>query len=236
MMKILFMLMIFLTFSAKSQMITHSALSDTVPVNNITRGMVDSIYRFIVSHGDVIEFEDCNICKSRAHITARAIEKHFEGVAPGVTLGKAWLFADCRRSSQREKYRYKPEVYLENTGVCSLWGYHVAPIIITPTDSFVIDPATQKSAVTLSVWAGKLIPKHGEAFLVIKDKWYFIFPDDDNNLFEDEKSVWHDDNENLLDESFSRSIDEVVRASLGLAEPWKMRSRVVKIKKLIGIE
>jgi hypothetical protein len=236
MIKIFFMLMIFLTLwgaaPSKSQMITHSALSDTVPVNNITRGMVDSIYKFIVSQSDVIEFEDCNICKSRAHITARAIEKYYTGV----TLGKAWLFADCKRQSQREKYRYKPEIYLENTGICNRWGYHVAPILTTPTDTFVIDPATQKSAVTLSTWANKLIPKHGEAFLVIKDKRYFIFPDDENGMFEDEKSIWYDSNENLLDESFSRSIDEVVRASLGLAEPWKMRSRIVKIKKLLDID
>ncbi len=199
--------------------------------------MVDSIFRFIVSQNDVIEFEDCNICKSRAHITARAIEKHFEGVTPGgITMSKVWLFADCRRKSQRQKYRYKPEVFLENTGICSSWGYHVAPVVITPADTFVIDPATQKSAVTLREWAGKLIPKNGEAFLVIKDKGYFIFPDDENDMFEDEKSVWHDDNENLLDENCSRSIDEVVRASLGLVEPWKMRSRVVKIKQLLGID
>jgi hypothetical protein len=72
--------------------------------------------------------------------------------------------------------------------------------------------------------------------LVIKRPEYFIYPDDNNNLFEDEKAVWDDAGENLLDESFSRSTDEVVRAALGLIEPWRMNERVRKIKLLIGTD
>jgi hypothetical protein len=236
MIKILFILLMYLVISftlpLRAQSVIRSALSDILPVNNISASTADSIFRFVVSKGDVIEFEDCNICKSRAHITARVIEKYF----PDVTAGKAWLFADCKRGSQREKYRYKPEVYLEYNKECSSWGYHVAPIIITAADTFVIDPATQNSAVPLSQWAGRLVPKNGEGFLVIKRPEYFIYPDDNNNLFEDEKAVWDDAGENLLDESFSRSTDEVVRAALGLIEPWRMNERVRKIKLLIGTD
>lgn len=232
MMKLFSVLMFFLSLPLSAQVITHSGYSDTVPVNNITRGMADSVYTFVASQKNVIEFEDCNICKSRAHIMARAIENRFTGV----TVGKAWLFADCKRKSQHDKYKYREEVYLENTGVCRSWGYHVAPVVITANDTFVIDPATQNSAVTLSDWAGKLVPKNGEGFVVIKRKGYFFFPVDDNNLFEDEQAVWYDAGENLLDESYSRSIDEVTRASLGLVEPWRMKDRVKKIKALLGLE
>ena len=203
--------------------------SDTLSAGNITV-KIDSVYSLIAGTKDIIEFEDCNVCKSRAHITARVIERSF----PGVSVGKAWLFADSKRKSQKDFYRYKPVVYLENKGVCRSWGYHVAPVIITPADTFVIDPATQTKAVKLGDWARNLIPAYGKGFVVIKERRYFIYPDDEQNLLEDEKSEWTDD-ESLLDEEYSRSIDEVVRASLGLVEPWKMNAKVKDIKSLIGI-
>lgn len=162
---------------------------------------------------------------------SRVIEKYF----PGVATGKAWLFADCIRKSQREKYKYKPEVLLAN-GMCDRWSYHVAPVVITPSDTFVIDPATQKSAVRLNDWACSITPQNGTVFIVVKRPLYFIYPDDNDNYFEDEKVIWYEDNESLTDDNYSRSVDEMTRTSLGLVEPWKMRDRVEKIRKLIGLE
>lgn len=230
MIRLLFIITAVCSITYSQPKLIYSTLSDTLAQNNITKAFADSVFKMVASHGDLIEFEDCNICKSRAHIICRVIENHFTGV----TTGKAWLFADCKRKSQQEKYRTKQNVYLQNTGVCKLWGYHVAPIIISPGDTFVIDPATQKSAVKLSEWAYKLIPNNGEAYMIVKNKRYFIFPDGTGDLFEDEKSVWEEEKELLSDDEFSRSIDEVVRASLGLIEPWKMNERVEALKKLIN--
>lgn len=203
--------------------------SDTVKQNTVTRALVDSVFNFISSQNHTLDFSDCNICKSRAHIITRAIEKKFEGI----TTCKAWLFAAPKLSSKREYYRTKPEIWLQHKNICSKWGYHVAPAIITSGDTFVIDPATQKSAVRLTDWASGLVPPGGEALLVIKHSLYYIFPDDKYDLFEDEKAVWYDEDENLFDEHYSRSVDEMVRTSLGFIEPWKMNERAWKIKKLI---
>jgi hypothetical protein len=205
------------SFSLFSQgVLEFSSYSDTLASGNLTF-KIDSVYSLIEATKGVIEFEDCNVCKSRAHVTARVIERSF----PGVTVGKVWLFADSKRKSQYEIYRYKPLVYLENKSICRSWGYHVAPVIFTASDTFVIDPATQTNAVNIRKWAMNLIPSGSKGFIVVKDKRYFIYPDDEKNLFEDEKYVWTD-TESLLDDEYSRSIDEVVRASLGLVEPWKM--------------
>lgn len=227
-MKFLLSIIFLISAELSAQQIEYSRLSDTLPVNNITQAEADSIFRFITAQSDMIEFADCNICKSRAHIMGRVIEKHFAGV----TVAKAWLFADCRRLSQREKYKYKAEVFLAG-GNCDNWGYHVAPVIITPKDTFVIDPATQKTAVKLGDWARGITPQNGKAFLVVKHAGYFIYPDDKDDHFEDQKSVWGEENESLTDENYSRSIDEMTRTSLGLIEPWKMRERVEKIRHLL---
>jgi hypothetical protein len=208
----------------------YSPLSDTLAVSELTSAGADSVFTRAAGLSDALDYSDCNVCKSRAHILARALEKHFAGVR----CGKVWLFADSKRKSQREKYRTKPEVWLTLPGTdCRAWGYHVAPVIVTALDTFVIDPATQSKAVTLREWARKIIPAGSEGFAVMKVSRYYIFPDDERDLFEDELAVWIDDNESLLDEEYSRSIDELVRASLGLVEPWKMRERAWKIKQLI---
>lgn len=227
--------------------IVKSDYSDTLEQNAVTRAQVDSVFNFIASQNQTLDFSDCNICKSRAHIIARAIEKKFEYI----TTGKAWLFAASNLSSKREYYRTHREVWLQHKNICEKWGYHVAPVIITESDTFVIDPATQNSPVKLTDWASALVPPDGEALLVIKQNIYYIFPDDNYDLFEDKKAAWYDEDEkikwfyedkiiirydeeeNLFDRHFSRSIDEMVRASLGFVEPWKMNERVKKIKKLI---
>lgn len=227
--------------------IVSSPYSDTIPLNNITRAQTDSVFNYIASLEHIIDFSDCNICKSRAHIITRAIEKKYEGI----TTGKAWLFAASKLSSKREYYRTHREVWLQHKNICEKWGYHVAPVIITASDTFVIDPATQNTPVKLRDWASALVPSDGEALLVIKQNIYYIFPDDNYDLFEDKKAVWYDEDEkikwfyedkkiiwydedeNLLDKHYSRSIDEMVRTSLGFTEPWKMNERVKKIKKLI---
>lgn len=207
----------------------YSLISDTIEQSAISKEFIDSIFTFVGGKSDLIDFEDCNICKSRAHIISGVIEKNF----PGIRTGKAWLIADCRRKSKISEYRYRENIYLEHTGKCKSWGYHVAPVIITGTDTFVIDPATQNQAAKINDWAYKLLPETGKAYLVIKDSRYFIFPDDTEDLFEDEKLNWLDDDEITTDEHYSRSIDEVVRVKMGLVEPWMMRYHVMKLEGLV---
>lgn len=209
--------------------IIYSKLSDTVEASNVSKGYIDSAFSYCSSEDEIIDYDDCNICKSRAHILARAINKNF----PLAVTSKVWLFADCKRSSMAAYYKYKPNVYLELAGKCSKWSYHVAPVIITPADTFVIDPATQNSAVSLRDWTDKIIPKNGTALMVIKHRGFFIYPEDSNDLFDDNKINWLDSDNNTTDNSFSRSIDEMTRARLGLIEPWRMKHHTEMLRKMV---
>ena len=232
--KLFFMMFWISSFCAAQEggIYKYSALSDTLADTpgsaNVSISYVDSVFRFIESQGYILDFEDCNTCKSRAHIMARVIEKNF----PDAVVGKIWLVADCRRLSKFDEYKYKPHVLLEHKKFCNNWVYHVAPVIISVTDTFVIDPATQNAPVTLRKWASKLIPTGGSALVVIKRPEYFIYPES-NELFEDELVNWSDTDDKILDTDYSRSIDEMTRAKLGLIEPWKMKNLKRELEELV---
>ncbi len=189
----------------------------------------DSVFSYVRSLDDIVDFEDCNICKSRAHILSRAIEKKF----PGVTIGKLWIVAECRMSSHKEEYRVKEHIMLSSNERCNKWVYHVAPVIITTGDTLVIDPATQNTPSAVNEWTYELLRPGGEAVIILKDVKYYIFPDDADDNFEDTKLDWNDSDEPVTDEDYSRAIDEVTRAKLGLIEPWKMQEHVKKLKELV---
>ncbi len=210
----------------------YSVLSDTLAHTlgkaNISNSYVDSVYRFIESQSHILDFEDCNTCKSRAHIMARVIQKNF----PDAVVGKIWLVADCRLLSKFDEYKYKPHVLLEHKKFCRNWVYHVAPVIVTATDTFVIDPATQKAPVIIRSWASMLIPNGGSALVVVKHPEYYIYPEI-QEMFEDELLNWNSSGQNILDVDYSRSIDEMTRAKLGLVEPWKLKNLKEDLEKLV---
>lgn len=228
---IIFFLITFLpgTLFAQHRQIEYSVHSDTIPQSNISLAKIDSIYTFIYSHNWLIDFDDCNICKSRAHIISRLIEKNF----PEITVSKAWLIADSKRSTQKEIYRYKPAVYLSFPGKCSNWSYHVAPIIITDADTFVIDPATQTKAVKLNKWAGNVIPSGGKGFIVIKDKRFYIYPEIGDDFFDDDMRIWNENDRSITDDKYLRSVDETLQAKHGFYEPWKFKYYVSKLMELL---
>jgi hypothetical protein len=215
--------------------VEYSLLADTLVGVSFSQSAgqcyADSVYDHVKSMDHVIDFNDCNICKSRAHILSRVIEKNF----PGLVTGKVWLFPDFKRISKREEYKYKPEVPLVNPGKCTGWIYHVAPVVMCGADTFVIDPATQKKAVKLGEWAEKLVPSdiNAKGYLIIKRSEYFIYPDAENNYFEDTKPVWAEEDELLTDIDYSRSVDEMTRTKLGLVEPWRMLELSVKLRELV---
>lgn len=217
------------TLYSQNPYIEYSPHSDTIPACNLSTSQADSIFNFIVSNKHLIDLDDCNICKSRAHIIARIIEKYF----PGVTTAKVWLIADCKRTSKTEYYRYKPEVLLHSPGKCRNWSYHVAPVIITAEDTIVIDPSTQAKPVNLNKWAGDIIPDNGAGFLIIKDKRYYIYPQNKDDLMLDTISNWNVENKNMTDAKYLRSIDETLRAKHTLYEPWKFNYYISELMKLL---
>jgi hypothetical protein len=128
-MRISVFLFLFISLSVCAQQnagIEYSYYSDKVPASKIDKELCDSIYRFVVEELAVLDFSDCNNCDSRAHITAAAIEKQF----PGVHVSKVWIFAGHKRTSQTEKYKFKKNDFLNYSGECSKWAYHVAPLIV----------------------------------------------------------------------------------------------------------
>lgn len=214
---------------AQYERIEYSIHSDSIPANNISTGKIDSVFAFIYSHKWLIDFEDCNICKSRAHIISRMIEKNY----PEINVSKAWVIADCKRNSTKDIYRYKPEIFLGYSGKCSNWSYHVAPVIITETDTFVIDPATQTEAVKFNKWAGDIIPLNGKGFLIIKDNRFYIYPESTNDYFVDNLHHWDENDRSLTDDKYLRSVDETLKAKHGFYEPWKFNYYISKLMELL---
>jgi len=214
--------------------IEYSRYSDSVPHSEINVTLSDSIYNYVQSTLTFIYFDDCNNCDARAHIMAAAIEKRF----PGVNVSKAWMFAEYKLASMAEKYRFKKNNYLTSDEECSSWGYHVAPMIIfahsNRKDTIVIDPSTQDAAVPLSKWMAVLLPKNESAYLIIKEKKYFSFPDDEYKKFEDMKEIWNDDeNKQLLDEDYSISIRKIFTSRNVYWDPWTYRNYISEIKDLL---
>jgi hypothetical protein len=202
--------------------VEYSTLSDTAPVNYIEYAMADSIFHFVKSELDFIEYDDCNNCESRAHLIAAVIEKRF-----GVRTMKVWLFADSKRATQTDKYKYTPhyKLHLGTKGDCDDWAYHVAVMMIISsngrTDTIVIDPSLKNSIATISEWAEDIVKDDTRGFIVIKDSMYRLFPDDENGKFEDYKLVWADDeHKDLLDEDYRASISSVLDARYPVSEPW----------------
>ncbi|MBE2218110.1 MAG: hypothetical protein IAE90_07910 [Ignavibacteria bacterium] len=209
--------------------VIFSALSDTIGVSSLTPQSADSIFSFIKQNSDIIDFDDCNICKSRAHIIARIIEKYF----PHISAGKVWLIADSKRSSTKEIYRYKPVIMLQGKGSCDSWIYHVAPVLISGTDTIVIDPATQSKPVSLSTWYEGIIRPGGTGFIVIKNSQWYIYPEDRDGYFLDELHPWIENSGDLYDAAYLRSIDETLRAKHGFFEPWKFKFYTQKLFELV---
>ncbi len=212
---------------SQPESVAYWGLCDTLPPGESVTA--DSVFRYAESLSDIIDYDDCNICKSRAHILARAIKKRF----PGVTVGKLWIVAECRMSSHKEEYRVKEHILLRSKGSCNKWVYHVAPVVITADDTIVIDPATQNQPRAVNDWTYELLRPGSDAVIILKDTKYYIFPDDADDNFEDKKANWNDSDEPVTDDDYSRAIDEVTRAKLGLIEPWKMQEHVKKLKELV---
>lgn len=220
---------------ASDDVIEPSPYSDTIAISTVGAGAADSIFNFISGELDFIDFDDCNNCDSRAHIITAITEKKFN-----ITLAKVWLFADFKRSSQTEKYRLKPHIYLSDKDDCTRWGFHVAPVIIIMRggipDTMVIDPSTADGTVNIRRWALNIIQssKGGKGFLIIKDAKYYTYPDDENGKFEDEKNIWLDtQNKELLDTGYSKSITAILKARFGILEVNKIKNFENKIREML---
>ena len=133
----------------------------------------------------------------------------------------------------KDIYRYKPEIFLSFPGKCSNWSYHVASVIITASDTFVIDPATQKGAVKIKNWADDIIPENGKGFLIIKDDRYYIYPESSNDYFIDTIHYWDVNDLTITDDKFLRSVDETLMAKHRFYEPWKFNYYVSKLMELL---
>jgi len=222
-------------YTQQTGKIEYSRFSDQVPHSNINVTLSDSIYNYVESTLTFIDFDDCNNCDARAHLISAIIEKRFAGVK----VAKVWMFANYKRTSMSEKYRFKENIYLSYDGECERWGYHVAPMIIffhsLGIDSIVIDPSTQDSPVPLSKWTASLLPRDEGVYLIVKDRKYFSFPDDENKRFEDMKEVWTDNvDKPLMDEDCSISIENIFSARNIIWDPWTYRHYINAIRNLLN--
>lgn len=212
--------------------VEYSRYSDSAEIIYGNTSLADSLFNYISRKLPFISYDDCNNCDSRAHLIAAIMEKQF----PGVRIYKAWLFADYKRASKTGEYMSKTPNHLTFNDDCNKWGYHVAPVVIISdavrTDTMVLDPSTQSTAVSLKKWASDLLPQEDQALLVIKNKHYRSFPDNEEGKFLDDIKEWRDD-ENLTDDDFSKSINNILFAYYGFWEPWMYRIHYNQIKDLL---
>ncbi len=231
-MRSIILILLLLPALSIAQVIEYSPYSDTIDLCSVEKPTVDSAFDFLTRELSFIDFDDCNNCDSRAHITARILERKF----PGIKTAKVWLFADFKRASNENKP--VKTSYLILNDECDNWGYHVATIVLIPyserIDTIVIDPTTGEKPVTLNDWASKIITPGGKAFLIIKDKKYYSFPDNSNNKFEDEKEIWIDEDKILYDDYCEISIEKVLASKLGIKEPWTYRWQLKTLRELLG--
>lgn len=229
-------IVIFILFSTAAplaQTIEHSPFSDSVEVSVSDKSTIDSAFRFISDELGFIDYNDCNNCTSRAHLISAILEKQY----PGLKLAKVWLFADFKRASKEEIYRLRKNNYLARKDECDSWGYHVAPIVIIVNgiriDTVVLDPSTQKKPVSISKWTESLLSGENTALLIIKDRKYYLFPDNDSKKFEDAKEVWADNDKSLLDEDYTKSIESILNSKHVIREHWVLSGDIKKIQGLL---
>lgn len=226
-------LILFLAVPVCSQTIEHSPYSDSVELSYAEKSAVDSAFNFISNELGFIDYSDCNNCNSRAHLLSAILEKRF----PALKLAKAWLFADFKRASKEEIYTLRSKPYLASGNDCISWGYHVAPVVIVSngkgTDTIVLDPSTQNKPVSVRRWAATLIQKGGTALLIIKEKKYYLFPDNDSKKFEDMKQDWVDDDKTLYDDDYSKSIDKILMSNYKIREQGVLNWEIKKIEDML---
>lgn len=231
-MRIAFFILL-LTGVSCAQTIEHSPFSDSVEVSISEKSTIDSAFDFISNELGFMDYDDCNNCTSRAHLISAILEKQY----PGLKLAKVWLFADFKRASKEEIYRLKKNSYLASSGECDSWGYHVAPAAIIlnkgKSDTIVLDPSTQKKPVNLRKWISNLLSGENTALLIIKNKKYYLFPDNESKKFEDLKSEWVDDDKSLYDEDYTKSIEKILMSNRMIREHWVFSSDIKKIQDLI---
>jgi hypothetical protein len=214
--------------------VEYSTYSDPVEVSNARKSLVDSAFNYISNELDFMNFNDCNNCESRAHLIAAILESRY----PELNTAKVWLFADFKRASQEKKYRYKRYVFLSAGEECSSWGYHVAPVVLiknnNSVDTLVLDPSTQNKPVSLQKWTIELTLREEKTYLIIKDKKYYTFPDNQNKKFNDMKMKWVDDDKSLNDDDYSRSIKRILKSRHRIREHWLFRSEEKMIRNLLA--
>ncbi len=72
-----------------------------------------------------------------------------------------------------------------------------------------------------------------KALLVVKDKKYYLFPDNDSKKFEDTKDVWVDDDKSLLDDDYTKSIEKILISNYKIREHGVYRAEIKKIRDLL---
>jgi hypothetical protein len=174
---------LFLFCASLYSQVTYSPFSDT-----LARGNADissALFGTASENITFLDYNDCNNCPLRAHVMAFIFSKLY----PGTETGKAWIIADSKLSSKRGYYKTHKREFLNGAEQCPQWGFHVAPVIITGNDTIVIDPSTQSSPAPLSRWAAD-ISGSAPAYLIIRERGYYSFPEDGNDMFNDTLKTW----------------------------------------------
>jgi hypothetical protein len=187
-----------------------SPFSDSIASSRVNPEFTDSLFSIAASQITFLEFEDCNNCALRAHVIIFILSNRF----PELNFGKVWMFADSKLSSRKDYYKTHRKEYLAGYGICPLWGFHVAPAVILDDDTIIIDPSTQKKSVPLSKWVSDISPNTA-SYIILKDSKYYMYPEDEFDLFNDKLPSWEQDYE------FKSTSDELNFIALKLTNAYQ---------------
>lgn len=205
-----------LSLSQPEYKLEYSKFSDKIEINHFNHSFADTLFNFVSTKMDFIDFDDCNNCDIRAHLIS-LILKHRYG---SLKLGKVWLFADSKRMTRKENYSKQGYSILSGNSKCFNWGYHVAPFLIIEKDTLVIDPSTQSSVVSVSKWSMDIIPNGFKGFIIIKDFKYYCYPADEYNKFDDLAISWTGVlGESVLEDDHIELAEKITNAYFGFFEP-----------------
>jgi hypothetical protein len=152
--------------------------SDTVILSTTTIEEANEIFNEMDTM-NLFKMIYCNNCEDRANAIAYILNKR------NLTVAKFWLFGEGKISTGEDSYLLQSES-------CGTWGYHVAIGFLVnngnKAETIIIDPGTQRRAVSLEDWALPLVQENKVGHVIMKDIAYYTYPVVDDKFQVDE--IW----------------------------------------------
>jgi len=168
-----FLVLFFCSFSLNAQTylkpdennLKLGGLPESPNLHSITKSKAALVLEKIKA--EKIEYRYINgSCEDRAHFISLILKKE------GVKSGKVWVFAPAKYTLMSDDLFNIQDPYEINEKV--EWGYHVAPILLIESDSFIVDLSFKEDDyIKKNEWLSKLNSKQSIYFYSKIDSYLF---------------------------------------------------------------